>query len=634
MLKIKYFIPVYLLLTLLFQGVSGAEIWVSPKGKDTYSGSIDSPLASISAALRKAREWRRLQAKEVSGGIDIILQDGTYTLHEAIFIRPEDAGTADSPTHIKASANAHPIISGGISLPHGWKKVNRRIEGLPAAAQGKVWEIEAPLMGDQVLDFRQLWVNNRKAKRAKSTDGDRMERILSWDHQAQTCWIPKPKSTRFSWQPGMEFFIHQWWAIAVLRVKEALVQGDSVRLSFLQPESKIQSEHPWPAPWISKETGNSAFYLSNSIQFLDEPGEWYLDKLRRKLYYWPQKDEHLATANVIVPYLETLLRIEGTLDVPVKHIHFSGISWQHSTWLRPSQQGHVALQAGMYLLDAYKLKIPGTPDKKGLENQAWIGRPPAAVSVSHAQHTSFKGCRFEHLASTGLDYHKAVQFNTIQGNVFHDIGGSGILLGVFSDEAFETHLPYNPTDRRVVASHNSVENNLIKNVTTEDWGCVAIGAGYVNNTDIRHNEISEIAYTGISLGWGWTPTVNVMANNRVIANKIHHYAKYMNDVAGIYTLSAQPGSVIENNYIDSIYAAPYAHLPEHWFYLYTDEGSAYFTVKNNWCPKEKFLQNANGPNNVWENNGPMVSEEIKRKAGLEDAYGWLRNDACLPVGRN
>src|SRR5690606_9957077 len=153
---------------------------------------------------------------------------------------------------IKASANAHPIISGGISLPHGWKKVNRRIEGLPAAAQGKVWEIEAPLMGDQVLDFRQLWVNNRKAKRAKSTEGDRMERILSWDHQAQTCWIPKPKSTRFSWQSGMEFFIHQWWAIAVLRVKEVFVQGDSVRLSFLQPESKIQSEHPWPAPWISE----------------------------------------------------------------------------------------------------------------------------------------------------------------------------------------------------------------------------------------------------------------------------------------------------------------------------------------------------------------------------------------------
>ena len=33
-------------------------------------------------------------------------------------------------------------------------------------------------------------------------------------------------------------------------------------LTFHQPESRIQTEHPWPAPWISKETGNSAFYLN------------------------------------------------------------------------------------------------------------------------------------------------------------------------------------------------------------------------------------------------------------------------------------------------------------------------------------------------------------------------------------
>jgi len=623
-MKKKRLILFFLLLTALCSFADGAEIWVSPKGNDTYQGSIDSPFASLDAALRKAREWRRLNDKELVGGIDIVLQDGVYPLLEPIFIRPEDAGTAASPTYIKAAPNAHPIISGGIQLPREWKKAKKKTAGLAPVAQGKVWEIDAPLIGDAVLDFRQLWIDHQKAVRAKSSSGTKMERILSWDANTQTCWIPKPASANFNWQPGMEFFIHQWWAVATLRVKEAKIERDRVQLSFLQPESKIQSEHPWPAPWISKETGNSAFYLCNALQFLDEPGEWYLDKLRGKLYYWPKEEEDLRTAAVTVPYLETLLRMEGTIDHPVTHIHFQGITWRHSTWLRPSKLGHVALQAGMYLLDAYKLKIPGTLDKKGLENQAWIGRPPAAVAMSYAQHTSFEDCRFEHLASTGLDYHKGVQNNEIRGNVFQDIGGSGILLGVFSDEAFETHLPYNPIDRRVVTSNNRIENNLISNVSNDDWGCVAIGAGYVSHTSIAHNEISEIAYTGISLGWGWTPTVNVMANNHIKANKILHYAKHMNDVAGIYTLSAQPGSVIEDNYIDSIYVAPYAHLPEHWFYLYTDEGSAYFTIRNNWCPSEKFLQNANGPNNHWENNGPMVSEEIKQKAGLEKAYGRLR----------
>lgn len=618
----RFALALLLVTTFIFK-LEATELWVSPQGNDTNKGTKESPFATLESAIRKARELRRLNDVGIKGGINILVENGTYLLEQPLFIRPEDAGTPESPTIIRAVPNAYPVISGGIQLKNNWQKANDRNTDLSRIAKGQVWVIDAPIIGDEVLDFRQLWVNNKKAIRAKSTTGATMERILSWNHQTQTCWVPKPRTERFKWRPGMELFIHQWWAIANLRVKNADVVGDSVQLSFLQPESKIQSEHPWPAPWLSKETGNSAFYLTNALQFLDEPGEWYLDKVERKIYYWPKVGEDMHKASVLVPHLETLLRVEGTMDRPVQHVHIKGIAWEHSTWLRPSRQGHVALQAGMYLLDAYKLKVPGTTDKKGLENQAWIGRPPAAISVSYAKYTSFENCRFEHLASTGLDYHRGVQHSEIKGNLFKDIGGSGVLLGVFSDEPFETHLPYHVSDKRELTSDNIIENNLITNVTNDDWGCVGIGAGYVANTTIRHNEISEISYTGISVGWGWTPTVNVMANNKITANKIHHYAKHMNDVAGIYTLSAQPGSIIEENYIDSIYTAPYAHLPEHWFYLYTDEGSAYFTVRNNWCPKEKFLQNANGPNNLWENNGPMVSEEIKRKAGLEEKYHHL-----------
>jgi hypothetical protein len=38
-------------------------------------------------------------------------------------------------------------------------------------------------------------------------------------------------------------------------------------------------------------------------------------------------------------------------------------------------------------------------------------------------------------------------------------------------------------------------------------------------------------------------------------------------------------------------------------------------MKDNWTPSEKFLKNANGPGNIWENNGPQVNENIKRNAG-------------------
>ncbi|WP_460948877.1 L-rhamnose mutarotase [Spirosoma daeguense] len=624
------FIILYLFPSLLL--AQQAEIWVAPDGSDANAGTKEKPMASLQLAIRKVRELRRLNDASVANGAHIYLRNGLYALSEPVFIRPEDSGTSASPTIIEAAPNEKPVLSGGVAIKN-WQKLTGNVAGLPKEAAGKVWVADAPKVGGRLLEFRQLWVNGDKAIRAKDTPYPLMNRILSWNKQEQTCWIPVPKFNDLSKADGLEMLIHQWWAIANLRVKRIDVQGDSAKLWFHQPESRIQSEHPWPAPWISKETGNSAFYLTNAIQFLNQPGEWFLDSKAEKIYYIPRPNENIVTAQVIAPALETLVRIAGTIDYPVTNVAFKGVSFQHTSWLRPSQQGHVPHQAGLPMLDAYKLKIPGTADKKTLENQAWVGRPSAGVDVNFAQHTTFENCRFEHLAATGLDYHKGVQHNLIRGNLFSDIGGTGIQVGVFADEATEIHLPYNPSDEREVCTNLVISNNLITNVTNEDWGAVGIGAGYVRSINIEHNDISEVGYSGISMGWGWTRTINAMRNNKVVANKIHRYAKHMYDAAAIYTLSAQPGSIIAENYIDSVYKAPYAHLPAHWFYLYTDEGSSYFTIRDNWTPSEKYLQNANGPNNVWERNGPTVADSIRTKAGLQPTYQYLLREKA-PMDAN
>jgi hypothetical protein len=609
---------------MMLMALSGntAEIYVAVNGSDSNPGTKDNPLATLPAALKKARELRRVNDATVGNGIHIILRGGAYQLYETVVIRPEDAGTEASPTYIEAAQGEQPVLSGGIKIP-GWRKLNPSVPGLPAVARGKIWVAEVPLVNGRLFEFRQLWINDRKAVRAKNMNGESMDRIVGWDKNEQTCRIPAPKELSIKNATGMEMFIHQWWAIAILRIKKMEIEGNTAKLFFYQPESKIQSEHPWPAPWISKETGNSAFYLSNAIQFLDEAGEWYLDSPNRKLYYWPRDKEDLSKVPVTAPFLETLISLQGTADNPVRNIYINGISFQHTGWLRPSHYGHVPHQAGMYMTEAYKLKPAGTKDKSTLDNQAWIGRPAAAIEISYADNITFEKCRFEHLASTGLDYNKGVHNNRINGNLFKDVGGTAILAGVYSDEATEVHLPYNPKDEREVCDKMIISNNFITDIANEDWGCVGIGIGYARNTRVEFNEIENVPYTGISMGWGWTAAANAMKNNKIVANKIHHYGKHNYDCAGIYTLSAQPGSMISENYIDSIYKAPYAHLPSHWFYLYTDEGSSYFTVKDNWTPSEKYLQNANGPGNEWSNNGPQVDERVKQDAGLQQPYRHL-----------
>jgi hypothetical protein len=606
---------------------SALDIWVSPVGSDKNPGTKEQPMATLAMALRKVRELRRLSDSTIVGGVHIILTDGTYNLTEPVLIRPEDSGTAASPTFIEAAAGAKPVFSGGTAVT-GWQKSSTNIPGLPEKAQGKVWVADAPRIGGRLLEFRQLWINNIKAVRASDYNEGKLQRILSVDKQNQVLWIPKPAIGTVKDAGQMEFFIHQWWAIAILRVKSVEVIGDSAKVSFLQPESHIEFEHPWPAAYIDvkkNQNGNSAFFFMNAIQLLDRPGEWYEDLSNGKIYYWPRQNEDMTTAQAIVPVFENLVQIEGTLDLPVSYVNFKNISFEHTSWLRPSKVGHIPLQVGMYLLDAYKLKKPGTPDKAGLENQAWIGRQSAGVTVKGANHINFERCSFLHMAATGLDFVSGTNNDKVEGCIFSDIGGTGLQMGFFGDASFEAHLPYDPSDRREVCQFERIANNLITNCTNEDWGCVGINVGYARDVNIEHNEVSNLNYSGICIGWGWTKTITCMRNNRIYANHIHHFAKQMYDVAGIYTLSAQPRTEIYCNSIHDLEKAPYRHDPNHWQYIYFDEGTSGIWVHDNWAEKDKFFTNSNGPGTKWENNGPQVPLEIKNGAGLEPKFKDLLN---------
>ena len=597
------------------------EIWISPKGSDFNDGTRQFPKATLTSALRQAREWRRTEDNRIQGGITIYMEGGTYAFYEPVFIRPEDSGTKESPTIIRSVGDEKVILSGGISI-NGWKK------------QGKVWVADVPAFNGRPLDFRQLWVNGKKAVRARDVeDFEKMNRICSVDEKNEILYVPAVSIRRLIDNKGnlkakyAEMVLHQMWCVANLRIRSVEVQGDSAAIRFHQPESRIQFEHPWPRPMVTTDGHNSAFYLTNARELQDVPGEWYHDIDARKVYYYPREGEKMQEAEVIVPAVETLVRVEGTVDRPVCHIRFEKITFSYTTWMRPSEKGHVPLQAGMYLTDGYRIdpKMQRNYLNHLLDNQGWLGRPAAAVRVVAARQIDFERCRFEHLGSTGLDYEEAVQGGVVRGCLFRDIAGNGLLVGSFSPAAHETHLPYDPADRREVCTQQQINNCYFTEIGNEDWGCLAIAAGYVGDVNIEHNEINEVPYSGISLGWGWTQTVNCMRNNRVHANLIHHYAKHMYDVAGIYTLGSQPKSYVTENCVHSIYKPGYVHDPNHWFYLYTDEGSSFITVRDNWTEGEKYLQNANGPGNVWENNGPKVDSVIRERAGLEAGYKDLLN---------
>ena len=598
-----------------FPSLFAGEIYVSLQGNDKNPGTKEAPFNTLNRAIKQAREWRRLNRPEVAGGIYIRLEEGVYAQRNSLFLRPEDSGTPDSPTVICAVDGAHPVISGGVAVT-GWKRGCNH-PAIPEKLKQKIWSAEAPLIGNRRVETRQMWVNGHKVQRAAQFPDGELERMIDFNPEEQTITIPVSQSVnpeRLQNAGQLEMIVHQRWAIAILRVKSIDAKDGQAVVRFHEPESHLEFAHPWPQPVIGGEKGNSSFCLTNALELLDQPGEWFQEYPSGTIYYYPQASENMETAEVIIPALETLVTIDGTLSRPVKHIQFNGITFAHTSWMRPSFQGHVTLQGGFPLLDAYKLQEPGLPEKAELENQAWITRPETAIRVRGAEHIDFKHCTFRHLSSTGLDYEWAVTASSVEDCQFTDIGGTALLVGAFPDGGFETHIPFIPADVRELCSHITIRNNFISNVTNEDWGCVGIGAGYVRNMDISHNEVCHLNYSGICVGWGWTSLESGMCNNRIEANYVHHFARRLYDAGGLYTLSNQPGSVMRNNRIEHLIEAPYA-TNDRAFYIYLDEATDGYTMENNWCPAERFDSNRPGKKNVWKNNGPQVADSIKYKAG-------------------
>ncbi|MBQ6062828.1 MAG: right-handed parallel beta-helix repeat-containing protein [Prevotella sp.] len=478
---------------------------------------------SIHDALRQAREWRRTNDPRCQGGISIIIEAGRYYMNEPLFLRPEDSGTKESPLTIRGIGENHTSV----------------------------------IYGDNRQQHTQLWPK------------EGMERMIDFNKEERVITIPTPPDSVLlyfaSKKTTLEMVVHQRWAIAILRVKNMQVHGDSTIVSFMEPESRLEFEHPWPQPVIDGEKGNSSFLLRTT-------------------------EQHDG--------IEQLVIVDGA-----NYVRFEGITIDKTCWNRPLHKGHVTLQGGMPLVDAYKLKEnPGLPWDEGLENQAWIERPVSAVTVRNAHHIEFYSVLFQNLAATALDFVDNIRDCKVQKCTFGNIGGTAIMGGSFAESPREVHRPYTNLAER--CQRLTITENFIVDAANEDWGAVAIALGYVRHCTVSKNYVTRVNYSGICIGWGWTPLDTGMENNHIVGNKVSHYARQLYDAGGIYTLSNQPNSSIKGNEISQPSSAPYA-TNDRGFCIYLDARTDGFTIENNTTEdrmirREEIGDNHPGPNLIFK----------------------------------
>lgn len=518
----------------------GAKFFVSPDGCDTAQGTESAPFKTIERARDAARPFCGRQP------VNVFLRGGTYSIDQTIEFDTRDSGTAENPVVYKAFPGERPVISGGVRLT-GW-----RPEG------NVIWKART-----EGLEFRQLYVDGRKAPRSRWPRMGEYFRLDTWDEQNREIVLPAELIRDWDNFPEVEMYVQMLWSIALMRLESYALQEGKARVTVRNPERDLVFKRLWP-----KKIPNQAFHYENAREFITEPGEWSLSRRDGVVYYYPRPGEQMETAEVIVPRVQTLLSIKGTLDQPVRHLTVEGITFLHSTWLLPFEQGYLNNQAGQYTIEPT------------VDNHQFVGRPPAAVEVSAAHHVTLRRNVFKKLGAVGLDLHYGTRECEVVGNVFYDIAGSGISHAKLSDPDVEVHIPYNPEDERELSVGDRIHNNYIEQIGYEYGGAIGILSGWPVAVEIDHNELRDLAYTGISIGWGWTHEPNAMRDNRIRWNHVDRPMTLFGDGGGIYTLSEMPGTLIYRNYISNVRRSEWALGASSKCY-FLDEGSGGITMKEN-----------------------------------------------------
>ncbi len=363
------------------------NLYVAPNGKDTWSGrnarasANDGPFATVNAALLAARAART--QNQAPDGVTIWVREGTYELNAPILLTPEDSGpTGKQPLTIAAYRSEKPLLSGGRSIT-GWKQV----PGKP-----DLWETIVPAVRDGQWYFRQLFVNGKRAQRAR-TPNEGFYRIQGPS--------PVSKPIQFNFKPGE---IKKAWAADGDVEVIALLAWADIRMQIRAVDEEKNQVTLSGNPQPSNKENNAQYYIENAPDGLDQPGEWYLERKTGRLTYWAKPGENLAKAEVIAPFLQELVILKGDManKKPVQHVIFRGLSFGYTDYDLPST-GYADTQA------AFSCR--------------------GDVQAEAAVDCRIEDCNFLHLAGYGIELGRGCKRFHIVGNELGDLGAGGIRLG-------------------------------------------------------------------------------------------------------------------------------------------------------------------------------------------------------------
>jgi hypothetical protein len=651
--------------------LTAAPAHASPGATATIVVSPDAGHAPRAAGRHVTSiEQAQKLARTLSDKADVVVElaGGTYRLTQPWKLTGADSGRNGHTVTWRAMPGQSPVVSGGRQVT-GWSLKD---------AANNIYAADVP----KGADSRQLYVDGALAPRASITISRSDVKVtpdgMTIVNPALNHLATLPQQNRIEVESQNSF-------------TDRYAPVQSISGTTVTMQQPAWNNNNWGYDTLASPFAGGTLLLENSYSFLTTAGQWYLDPQAGQLYYKAPSGWNPTAHDVELPRLTSLLQISGTYTNPVHNLAFQGISFQHTTWLTPGTSvGYADQQNGAFIASAFPQPADfitscrsGCPQFEGARN-SW-NQIPAAVQVSAANSVSFTGDTFTHLGQVGLgigndaDAHASgvglgASGITVHHNTFTDDSGAGIVVGGVQPDA------HHPSDPAMVNKDVTITDNLVTKVAEDYREMSGILSTYVTHAVISHNEVSDLAYDGIDVGWGWgandpggstdyrnrglynyqpvytTPTT--LRDTIVTDNLIHGTKKVFHDGGSLYNLSANPGAVFEGNYI---------YDNQHTVGLYLDEGSRYVTLAHNVIQDSGVwaFTNASSTNNTndstfdtnWYNSGanqisagpphnnvvtgnvqvasdswPLAAQKVMYEAGIEPALRTAADAQPAPAG--
>ncbi len=561
----KKIIALVLLTTMLLsfavfvEAAECVEIHVAVNGSDVSGkGTIDKPYATLEGAKNAVQKLRK---ENISVPVDVIFHEGTYRFSNVVSFKTADSGTKESPVTYRGAEGENVVFKGSVELDLTKIKLvqdMKILERLPLEARGEVGYIDLKEQGiynvpenyyyssydnKKYLTYSSLYLNGREQPVAQWPNGlnvySSFSRAVARGGSGETgagATLELKDYRLKRWDTATDAWVNIFGGNDY--------QMDIIPVKGVNPDEKTMTLAAGSTQGMGS-TKSKRFKIWNLIEELDRPGEWYIDRDKLILYYYPE--QKLADSIMELTVAETdLINMDATSNITFKDITFSQVKGraikllnrcenvtidnctfkdigETAIWHFTNKRGNLGqgtIQASDFLDDGLMNFVVKNCTFKDIGYNGIFIRPVGSASTLELSGSVIENNYFTNIhktRGTGMAVNVYGFGAEVRNNLIHNthdgVYFQGVDIKVHHNEAYNVHKYSSDagtfyTGRNYIARDNEVYNNFSKDVSNVDPHMNTNYCRFVYIDDagagltVRNNIFIGEAYGGICLNGG------------------------------------------------------------------------------------------------------------------------------------